>query len=98
MPRVDAYGTQQPIAFLKLFMEHKSWYDRKDLLFKSVRDTQFVAAMAPPGGGRNALDPRFVSLFTVFNILFPDNYSIHTIYTQILQDAYKSMDGSTSAL
>ena len=93
MPRVDAYGTQQPIAFLKLLMEHKSWYDRKDLLFKSVRDTQFVAAMAPPGGGRNALDPRFVSLFTVFNILFPDNYSIHTIYTQILQDAYKSMDG-----
>ncbi|RNC46937.1 dynein heavy chain [Trypanosoma cruzi] len=66
MPRVDLYGTQQPIAFLKLLVEHHSWYDRKDLLFKNVRDTQFVAAMAPPGGGRNALDPRFVSLFTIF--------------------------------
>ncbi|ORC93797.1 putative dynein heavy chain [Trypanosoma theileri] len=92
MPKVDLYGTQQPIAFLKLLIEHHSWYDRKDLLFKNVRDTQFVAAMAPPGGGRNALDPRFVSLFTVFNILFPSDESIYTIYGQILRDAYKSME------
>ncbi|KAF8276972.1 putative dynein heavy chain [Trypanosoma cruzi] len=91
MPRVDLYGTQQPIAFLKLLVEHHSWYDRKDLLFKNVRDTQFVAAMAPPGGGRNALDPRFVSLFTIFNILFPSDESINTIYGQILRDAYKTM-------
>ncbi|CBH10362.1 dynein heavy chain, putative [Trypanosoma brucei gambiense DAL972] len=91
MPKVDLYGTQQPIAFLKLLIEHQSWYDRKDLLFKNVRDTQFVSAMAPPGGGRNALDPRFVSLFTVFNVLFPSDESINTIYGQILTDAYKSM-------
>lgn len=91
MPKVDLYGTQQPIAFLKLLIEHQSWYDRKDLLFKNVRDTQFVAAMAPPGGGRNELDPRFVSLFTVFNIMFPEDESIHTIYAQILSDAYKAL-------
>lgn len=90
MPKVDLYGTQQPIAFLKLLIEHQSWYDRKDLLFKNVRDTQFVAAMAPPGGGRNELDRRFVSLFTVFNILFPEEESIHTIYAQIFADAYKA--------
>ncbi|KAG5468437.1 hypothetical protein LSCM1_02417 [Leishmania martiniquensis] len=91
MPKVDLYGTQQPIAFLKLLIESDHWYDRKDLLFKNVRDTQFVAAMAPPGGGRNALDPRFVSLFTVFNILFPEDEAIHTIYQQILADAYKKL-------
>ncbi|KAK7195889.1 dynein heavy chain [Novymonas esmeraldas] len=91
MPKVDLYGTQQPIAFLKLLIESQHWYDRRDLLFKNVRDTQFVAAMAPPGGGRNALDPRFVSLFTVFNILFPEDEAIHTIYQQILAAAYKTM-------
>ncbi|KAG5494118.1 hypothetical protein JKF63_01953 [Porcisia hertigi] len=91
MPKVDLYGTQQPIAFLKLLVESQHWYDRKDLLFKNVRDTQFVAAMAPPGGGRNALDPRFVSLFTVFNIIFPKDEAIHTIYQQILADAYKTL-------
>ncbi|CBZ30501.1 putative dynein heavy chain [Leishmania mexicana MHOM/GT/2001/U1103] len=91
MPKVDLYGTQQPIAFLKLLIESFHWYDRKDLLFKNVRDTQFVAAMAPPGGGRNALDPRFVSLFTVFNILFPEEEAIQTIYQQILADAYKTL-------
>ncbi|CAM38695.1 putative dynein heavy chain [Leishmania braziliensis MHOM/BR/75/M2904] len=91
MPKVDLYGTQQPIAFLKLLIESQHWYDRKDLLFKNVRDTQFVAAMAPPGGGRNALDPRFVSLFTVFNILFPEEEAIHTIYQQILAHTYKML-------
>lgn len=91
MPRVDTYGTQQPIAFLKLLIEHSSWYDRSDLLFKEVRDTQFLAAMAPPGGGRNALDPRFISLFSVYNIPFPSHESLTKIYEAILVSYYQNV-------
>ena len=98
MPKVDTYGTQQPIAFLKLLIEHSSWYDRKDLLFKSIRDTQFLAAMAPPGGGRNALDPRFMSLFTIFNVTFPSEDSLNTIYNQILSDGYDRVSKDVAAL
>ncbi len=41
MPRVDLYGTQQPIALLKLFIERKGLYDRgKELSWKNMKDVQ----------------------------------------------------------
>lgn len=41
MPRVDTYGTQQPIALLKLFLERKGLYDRgKELSWKNMKDVQ----------------------------------------------------------
>ncbi len=41
MPRVDKYGTQQPIALLKLFIERKGLYDRgKELSWKNMKDVQ----------------------------------------------------------
>lgn len=39
MPRVDSYGTQQPIALLKLLFERGGMYDRgKDLSWKIFKD------------------------------------------------------------
>lgn len=81
MPRVDTYGTQQPIALLKLFIERRGLYDRgKELSWKNMKDVQVVGAMGPPGGARNPVDPRFVSLFNVFEIQFPSNENLRTIY------------------
>lgn len=46
MPQVDEYGTQQPIALLKLLLERGGMYDRgKELIWKNFRDIGFVAAM-----------------------------------------------------
>ena len=46
MPQVDEYGTQQPIALLKLLLERGGMYDRgKELNLKNFRDIGFVAAM-----------------------------------------------------
>ena len=46
MPQVDTYGTQQPIALLKLLLEKGGMYDRgKDLNWKSFKDIFFIAAM-----------------------------------------------------
>ena len=81
MPRVDMYGTQQPIALLKLFAERKGFYDRgKELGWKNVKDVQMVGAMGPPGGARNPVDPRFISLFSMFEIQAPSNANLRTIY------------------
>lgn len=81
MPRVDTYGTQQPIALLKLFVERKGFYNRgKELGWKTIKDVQVVAAMGPPGGARNAVDPRFISMFSVFEIQPPTNENLKTIY------------------
>lgn len=37
-----------------------------------------------PGGGRNEVDPRFISLFSVFNVTFPSQESLTKIYFSIL--------------
>jgi dynein heavy chain, axonemal len=86
MPSKDTYGTQQPIALLKLLIERGGFYDRgKELNWKYVKDTQFVGAMGTPGGGRSDIDPRFASLFAVFNIPFPKEGSLQRIYSSIIE-------------
>ncbi|KYQ51703.1 Dynein heavy chain 10, axonemal [Trachymyrmex zeteki] len=85
MPIVDIYGTQQPIAFLKLLFERGGFYDRgRDLNWKYMKDIYYLAAMGEPGGGRNEVDPRFISMFSVYNVTFPTNETLNYIYTSIL--------------
>ncbi|KAI9102678.1 dynein heavy chain and region D6 of dynein motor-domain-containing protein [Phlyctochytrium arcticum] len=86
MPAKDTYGTQQPIALLKLLIERGGLYDRgKELNWKNLKDVQFIGAMGTPGGGRNDIDTRFASLFCVFNVTFPKENSLIRIYSSILQ-------------
>lgn len=49
-----------------------------------MKDLGWVAAMGRPGGGRNDVDPRFISLFSVFNMTFPSEESLFSIYNSIL--------------
>lgn len=51
MPQIDTYGTQQPIALLKLLLEKGGMYDRgKDLNWKIYKDIFFIAAMGKVNG------------------------------------------------
>ncbi|XP_071945421.1 dynein axonemal heavy chain 10-like [Antedon mediterranea] len=93
MPQVDEYGTQQPIALLKLLLEKGGMYDRgKDLIMKYIRDIGYIASMGKAGGGRNEVDPRFISLFSVFNITFPSDDSLKNIYSSILSGHLQSFE------
>uniref|UniRef100_A0A383W4S5 Dynein-1, subspecies f n=1 Tax=Tetradesmus obliquus TaxID=3088 RepID=A0A383W4S5_TETOB len=95
MPRVDTYGTQQPIALLKMFVERKGFYDRgKELSWKNIKDVQLVAAMGPPGGARNAVDPRFISLFSAFEVQPPSNDNLRTIYQAMLSKHLARLNNS----
>ncbi|CAH0724307.1 unnamed protein product, partial [Brenthis ino] len=86
MPIVDTYGTQQPIALFKLLFERKGFYDRgKDLNWKNLKDIGFLAAMGKAGGGRNDVDPRFISMFSVYNLQFPSETTLNHIYVSILK-------------
>ncbi|XP_011310250.1 dynein heavy chain 10, axonemal [Fopius arisanus] len=85
MPLVDTYGTQQPIALLKLLFERGGLYDRgKDLNWKNIKDIRYLAAMGKTGGGRNEVDPRFISMFTVYNVTLPSEETLNYIYSSIL--------------
>ncbi|GFR93516.1 dynein heavy chain 10, axonemal, partial [Elysia marginata] len=93
MPQVDTYGTQQPIAMLKLLLDRGGCYDRgKDLNWKNMKDLGYIAAMGKAGGGRNETDPRFVSLFSTFNMTFPENSSLLRIYNGILEGHLRAFD------
>ena len=89
MPRVDTYGTQQPIALLLFLMGRGCIYDRsKDLNLKMLKDLQFIGAMGPPGGGRNPVDPRFIALYNVFSLVPPAHQVLSNIYSSIINTRY----------
>ncbi|KZC13452.1 Dynein heavy chain 10, axonemal [Dufourea novaeangliae] len=93
MPVVDTYGTQQPIALLKFLFEKGGFYDRgKDLNLKYMKDLCYLAAMGKPGGGRNEVDPRFISMFSVYNVTIPSEETLNYIYTSILNGHLEIFD------
>jgi len=98
MPKVDTYGTQQPIALLLFLMGRGTIYDRtKDLNLKLLRDLQYIGAMGPPGGGRNPVDPRFVALYNVFNLTPPTHAVLTNIYSAIVNTKYTQFPDNVKA-
>ena len=89
MPKVDTYGTQQPIAMLLYIMSQGKVYDREKLDLKTLKDLQYIGAMGPPGGGRNPVDTRFVALFNVFNLTPPTANVLLAIYSSIINTRFK---------
>lgn len=59
---------------------------------------QLIAAMGPPGGGRQAITERFLSKFNVIFMIFPDKGSIKRIFGTMLRQHLKEFDDEVKAL
>jgi dynein heavy chain len=84
MPALEEYGAQPPIELLRQVIEG-GFYDLKKYYFKNVIDVTFVAACAPPGGGRNPVTQR---LFRHFNMIWQPQLSqesMELIFANILR-------------
>ena len=86
MPMKETYGAQPPIEILRQWCDFSGWYDRKERVFKKIIDTVLMAAMGPPGGGRNSITARFVRHFNVINYTPMDDDSMATIFNTILKN------------
>ncbi|GIL46228.1 hypothetical protein Vafri_3260 [Volvox africanus] len=80
MPQLDRYGAQPPIELLRQVMDHSGWYDRRDNSFRKLVDLQFLAAMGPPGGGRNPVTNRYLRHFHVLYATEFDAASLRRIF------------------
>lgn len=59
-------------------------YDRQKQTRKYIQKIQLIAAMGPPGGGRNVITNRLLTKFNVINVTFPSEKQIIRIYGTML--------------
>ena len=83
MPELEEYGAQPPIELVRQFFDHGGWYDRGELVMRTLQDVQFAAAMGPPGGGRNPITPRMLRHFNLVSVCDFDDASLTRVYGQI---------------
>ncbi|KAI4461456.1 dynein heavy chain [Holotrichia oblita] len=84
MPAKETYGSQPPLELLRQWMDYGFWYDRQKQQRRYIENMLILAAMGPPGGGRNVISDRLVSKFNVINMTFPTEVTIQLIFGSML--------------
>ncbi|XP_076651590.1 dynein heavy chain 2, axonemal kl-2 [Halictus rubicundus] len=84
MPMKETYGSQPPLELIRQLIGYGFWYDRQKQTKKYVQGVQLMAAMGPPGGGRNVITNRLLTKFNVINMTFPVEKQIIRIYGTML--------------
>ncbi|XP_026333697.1 dynein heavy chain 1, axonemal-like [Hyposmocoma kahamanoa] len=91
MPALEVYGAQPPIELLRQFMDFSGWYDRQNIgEFRLLVDVGIVAAMGPPGGGRNPVTMRLMRHFHYISFTEMEYSSKYTIFSTILKSWTKN--------
>ncbi|CDI85223.1 hypothetical protein EPH_0053350 [Eimeria praecox] len=98
MPRKEEFGAQPPLELLRQWFDHRGWYDRKGLTFQEVVDVGMVAAMGPPGGGRNEISARLLRHYCVLAFDELQRASIATIFQTLTRHCFQQFPADIQAL
>ncbi len=61
------------------------WYDLVENEFRVLMDQVIIAAMGPPGGGRNDITPRMMRHFNLICVSEFDDKTLRRIFSTIVQ-------------
>ena len=92
MPEVETYGAQPPIELVRQLADSRGWYDLKEKSWRTIVDTSLVAAMGPPGGGRNHITPRLLRHFNLFCFAEFDDITLKRIFITIVQWHFQGLN------
>ncbi|CAM9936766.1 unnamed protein product [Ectocarpus sp. 6 AP-2014] len=84
MPALEVYGAQPPNELLRQAIDSGGFYDTQKLFFKGIKDVVFLAACAPPGGGRNQVSPRLLRHFSMVWLTALSSGSLNRIFQAVL--------------
>ncbi len=101
MPEVNEWRDQTTLELVQLVVEYGGFYfldkDKRGN-FKTCEDSQYLAAMQQPGGGKNDIPNRLKRNFFIFNLVLPSITSINDIYGQMLDRHFTNKDFDASTL
>jgi len=98
MPQKSEFGFIPPLELLKLWCDNGFWYDRNKCEVTQVMDTQLLAAMAPPGGGRNQFSQRVQACFSLINVTAPSDSQLKRIYSTLLNNKLSEFEDEVKPL
>jgi dynein heavy chain len=98
MPKLDTYGSQPVNELVRQIIDQGGFYDLKKYVFRPVKNTVFIAACAPPEGGRNPMSQRLVRHFHTLCLAEVSEDSYERIFTSILNGFLKSAGEKESLL
>ncbi len=90
--------SQPALELIRLWIDYQGWYDRSKCSWKYILDTQMIASMGHPGGGRNEICKRTQSRFTVLNMTFPADSQVVRIFESILTSKLGGFDKEISQM
>jgi dynein heavy chain len=86
MPQMEEYGAQPAIELIRQWLDHTGWYNHKkeDVSLRRTEDLLFLAAMGPPGGGRNHITPRLTRHFNSIAVPSFDDQTLKKIFCTLM--------------
>jgi dynein heavy chain len=98
MPKKDLFGSQPPLELLRQWIDYGCWYDREKQTLRYIIDTQLLAAMGPPGGGRSVITSRIQSRFNVINFTDPADAQLQRMFERIISSRITEFDDEIKPL
>ena len=84
LPAMDPVGSKGAIELLRQMMDHKIWYDNKELFSMKIVDTGVIAAIRPPQGDNDKMCGRFMRHFNTIYIDHFDDTTVSAIFSRIV--------------